>query len=283
MHNFLFVFLLMIAVPLKAEEAKGTQKHPVLLDKQVSPWSDSWDDVKETILLMGRGSYLQFQQKNNLYYAAAGIPSIWYSFENDDRIKNRYGGTDIKNIVDHVGDAGVVFNFPLIHLGFYYYGKKNNEDHHVQFAKEYFSSMYLALAETGILSYIQVHERPVTRNVSFWETEFRGGSSWPSGHVIPYMTLFFKTMQFYGPAWSTLPLALTVFSSMQRIQDQKHWLSDIVTSFFLSAWASEGVRAAAGYSKNHPFYKAVFEHDLQIGLLKHPHKQALGPLFSWSF
>ena len=246
-----------------------------------SSQNPEWEAIKDSFSLIFEGSYKQFTQGNNAYYAAAGIPAIWYSFENDDRINNRYGGTEIKNIVDNVGDAGVVFNFPLIHIGFYYYGKKTKNNHHIQFAKEYFAAMYLALAETGIMSYISVHERPEPHDVSFWEKEFRGDSSWPSGHVIPYMSLFFKTLQFYGPAWSTLPLALSILSSMQRIQDQKHWLSDITTSFFLSAWASEGVRAAAGYDKNHPFYKAVFEHHMQVGLIRH--RNAIGPVVSWSF
>lgn len=238
-------------------------------------------DIKEAFGLLFKGSYLQFTEINNLYHAAWGVPLNWYAFENDKRILNRYGGTNIANIVDNVGDLGVAFNFPLLHSGFYYYGKKTGNNHHVQFAKEYFASMYLALAESGLLSYIDVHKRPRTTELSFWESEFRGDSSWPSGHVIPYMTLFFKTLQFYGPAWSTLPLALSILSSMQRIQDEKHWFSDITGSFLLSAWASEGVRKAAGYDKNHPFYKWVFEHNAQIGFLRF--KETYGPKVSWNF
>jgi membrane-associated phospholipid phosphatase len=244
--------------------------------------SDFWEDGKETLNLMLQGSYLQFTEVNNLYHAAWGVPLTWYGFEHDDRIKNRYGGSEIANLVDHVGDAGVAFNFPILHGAFYYWGKKTGNNHHIQFAKEYFASMYLALLETGLLSYIHVHERPVTGDESFWEEKFRGKSSWPSGHVIPYMTLFFKTMQFYGPEWATIPFVLTVMSSMQRIQDNKHWLSDITASFLLSAWASEGVRKAAGYDKNHPFYRWVFEHDASLGFLR-LEDGSLMPRVSWMF
>ncbi|MCP4913185.1 MAG: phosphatase PAP2 family protein [Oligoflexia bacterium] len=243
--------------------------------------SQSWVDLKETFFLLFEGAYTQFQTKSNLYYMGAAVPSVWYAFENDDRIQTRYGGTEIKNIVDHVGDAGVVFNFPLLHLGFYYYGRNTNNNHHIQFAKEYFAAMYLALAESGLLSYVSIHNRPVTGDESFWEKEFRGDSSWPSGHVVPYMTLFFKTLQFYGPAWSTIPLALSILSSMQRVQDNKHWLSDVTASFFLSAFASEGVRKAAKYKKNHPFYRWVFENDARVGMLRY--QNAIGPQVSWSF
>ncbi len=238
-------------------------------------------DTKEAFGLLFQGSYEQFREVNNLYHAAWGVPAIAYAFENDDRIKSRYGGTEITNLVDNIGDLGVVFNFPVIHAGFYCYGRKTGNNHHIQFAKEYFASMYLALAESGLLSYVNIHSRPELSNQSFWETEFRGKSSWPSGHVVPYMTLFFKTLQFYGPAWSALPLALSVMSSMQRIQDQKHWLSDVVASFVLSAWASEGVRRAAGYEKNHPFYKWVFEREASIGFIRH--QSAIGPRIAWKF
>lgn len=250
-------------------------------EKPKSSSSEYWADLKEATLLLFEGSYTQFTTKTNLYYAAAGVPLLWYSFENDDRINARYAGTEITNIVDHVGDAGVVLNFPVMHLGFYLYGKKTGNNHHVQFAKEYFAAMYLTLFQSGLLSYISVHERPSTSNTSFWEREFRGDSSWPSGHVVPYTTLFFKTLQFYGPKWATIPFVLSIMSGMQRIQDRKHWLSDIVGSFVFSAWASEGVRKAAGYRKNHPFYKWAFEHDLSVGVARH--RGAIGPQAYWTF
>ncbi len=244
--------------------------------------TEFWNDAKESFSLLFKGSYTQFTTVNNLYHAAWGVPAVWYAFEHDDRIKNHYGnGADIPNLVDLVGDAGVAFNFPILHGAFYYWGKKTGNNHHVQFAKEYFASMYLALLESGILSHVSIHDRPETENQSFWETEFRGKSSWPSGHVIPYMTLFFKTMQFYGPKWAAIPLVLSVMSSMQRVKDNKHWLSDVTASFLLSAWASEGVRKAAGYDHNHPFYKWVFEHDASLGMMRFD--GALAPRISWNF
>ncbi len=272
MKKVILIFLFLAA----SVNSTYAQEEEAKLDSSVV-----WSDTKDAFRLLFEGSYQQFTTVNNLYHAAWGVPLNWYAFEHDDRIQSRYGGTEIANIVDNVGDLGVIFNFPVLHAGFYYYGKKTGNNHHVQFAKEYFAAMYLALAESGLLSYIDIHERPITTDNSFWEEEFRGKSSWPSGHVIPYMTLFFKTLQFYGPKWAAVPLVLTVFSSMQRIQDQKHWFSDITGSLLLSAWASEGVRKAAGYDKNHPFYKWVFEHDAQIGFLRF--KGALGPRVSWRF
>jgi membrane-associated phospholipid phosphatase len=269
-----FVFFLFSSFGQEASEKPSAPESELSMD-------GAWNDMVDSFRLLFEGSYQQFTTVNNLYHAAWGIPLNWYAFEEDKRLQKRYGGTEIINVVDHVGDLGVIFNFPVLHSAFYIYGKRTGNNHHVQFAKEYFAAMYLALVETGILSYVQVHHRPQPQDASFWEKEFRGDSSWPSGHVIPYMTLFFKTLQFYGPAWSAIPAVLTIMSSMQRVQDDKHWVSDITGSLLLSAWASEGVRKAAGYDKNHPFYKWVFEHNAQVGFLRY--RGALGPRVSWSF
>ncbi|MBT3586946.1 MAG: hypothetical protein HN509_18690, partial [Halobacteriovoraceae bacterium] len=187
--------------------------------ESVASEADAWSDIKYSFGLMFEASYGQFTTKNNLYYLVPAVGSTWYSFEEDKRFASLTQSKEIKNIVNNVGDAGVVFNFPLLHAGFWYYGKTKKNNHAMQFAKEYFAAMYLTLAETGLLSYVHVHDRPSSENISFWEKEFRGDSSWPSGHIVPYSTLFFKTLQFYGPYWSILPLGLTVVSSIQRMQD----------------------------------------------------------------
>lgn len=246
-----------------------------------APSESGWEDTKKTINLMLRGSYLQFTTRNNLYYLGAGAAASWYAFEHDDRVAALTASKEIKNIVNHIGDAGVFFNFPFAAMGTWYLGKKKKDAKLQRFAMEYAAAMYLALGESGLLSYIQIHKRPSQHNISFWEKEFRGDSSWPSGHIIPYSTLFFKTLQFYGPGWSTIPLALTLVSGLQRMQDGKHYLSDIVGAFFFSAFASEGVRKAANYSGNHRFYKKWLEHDVEVGMLYY--KKAWGPKVSFSF
>jgi undecaprenyl-diphosphatase len=242
---------------------------------------DAWSDFKTSFTWLFKGSVEQFKTKNNLYYAGAAVPALWFSFDQDDRLSAHAQTKSMPKRIEIQGDLGVVLSFPILHTGFYIYGRSTNNNHHVQFAMEYLSSMYLALGESALLSFIPVHERPDKEDLSKWETGFRGDSSFPSGHVIPYYGLFFKTLQFYGPGWAIPPAVLSVWAAMQRVRSGKHYTSDVVGSFFLMAFASEGVRQAANYDKNHSFYKWVFEHDATVSVIKH--KGVYGPAVAWKF
>jgi hypothetical protein len=231
--------------------------------------------------LIWSGGYQQFQEPNNLYYLGTGSALSWWSFEEDKRLSAYYRAKDLPKFIDNVGDAGVFFNFPFTMVGIWYAGKSTNNPKLQQFMIEYGAALYLVLAESAVLSYVQIHERPSTVELSKWETDFRGKSSWPSGHMAPYSVLFFKTLQFYGPWYSLVPLAFTYMSAYQRMQDAKHWPSDMVGTFFISAFASEGVRRAAGYKHNHPFYKWAFEHEAQLLVTRH--HGALGPKIIWTY
>ncbi|OUR96958.1 hypothetical protein A9Q84_11520 [Halobacteriovorax marinus] len=240
-----------------------------------------WSDLKTTAGLLLQGSVEQFKVKNNLYYLAAGVSTTWYSFERDKEFSASATKKSTHKFMDLTGDLGVILNFPIIHGAFYAYGRKTKNQHHMQFAMEYFSSMYLALAESGIISFIQVHERPDSGSLNSWETGFRGDSSFPSGHVIPFYGLFFKTLQFYGPYWAIPPAIISVISAMQRVRSGKHYTSDVVSSFFFMAMASEGVRQAANYQDNHSFYKWVFEHQASLSVIRHDN--VYGPAIVWNF
>ncbi|WP_164848376.1 phosphatase PAP2 family protein [Halobacteriovorax sp. HLS] len=242
---------------------------------------DAWSDIKTSFNWLLKGSLEQFTTQNNLYYAAASVPALWYSFEEDDRLSDHARTKSIPKQMELAGDFGVVLSFPIVQTGFYIYGRSTKNNHHVQFAMEYVSSMYLALAESALLSLVDVHQRPDGLNLSKWETGFRGDSSFPSGHVIPYYGLFFKTLQFYGPYWSIAPAILSIWTAQQRVRSGKHYTSDVVGSFFLMAFASEGVRKAAGYSKNHSFYKWIFEHEATLSVIEH--KNVYGPKVVWKF
>jgi undecaprenyl-diphosphatase len=225
----------------------------------------AWEGLKSSMTYLYQGSYLQFTEKNNLYVAAAAAPSLWYSFEEDKRISNHARTKSVPNYMKFTSDLAPVLSFPIIQLAFFSYGVKKDDARAVQFAKETFATMYLALLESVVLSTVPVHERPDSRNLSKWETNFRGKSSFPSGHVIPYAAFALKTFQFYGPYYAIVPSALYVFTSIQRVRDGKHYLSDVVGSFFLTAFASEGVRKAADYKGNNVVYRSLFEHNFRVG------------------
>lgn len=238
-------------------------------------------DLKETFEYFYKGSYQQFKEVNNFYYAIPALGTTYYAFEHDKRLSNNQRSKKLRKVYDITGDLGVVFNFPVVPLGIYYAGKKYNNNKSVEFAKEYAAALYLTLLETGLISYIPGHERPNKEGQSKWETSFRGDNSFPSGHIVPYSVLFFKTLQYYGPYWSIIPGTLTYFASLQRVREGRHYVSDVVGAFWLSAFASEGVRAIAKHKKNHPFYKMIFERQLELSYIQY--KGVIGPAFTYRF
>lgn len=244
--------------------------------------NESWFEAASLSMgYLARASALQFTQVNNLGYAAMATPALWYSFAEDDRLIQNARAKKMPKHIELTGDLGVVLNFPVIPAGFYLYSRASGKTHHGQFAMEYFATLYLTLIESAVLSYVDIHERPNQKGLSKWETDFRGKSSFPSGHIVPYSTLFFKTFQFYGPLWSIPPLILTVWSSQQRVREGRHYVSDVVGAFFLTAFASEGVRAAANYEGNHWLYRQWMERKIDVGVTVH--EGAIGPRLSYHF
>lgn len=241
----------------------------------------AWAGLKSSLTYMYQGSYLQFSEKNNLYVAAAAAPTLWYSFKEDKRLTGHARTKKIPKYMQISSDLAPALSFPIIPIAFFSYGVKKDDEKSVQFAKETFATMYLALLESAALSVVPIHERPDSGKLSKWETNFRGSSSFPSGHVIPYATLAIKTFQFYGPYYAIVPSALFVATSIQRVRDGKHYLSDVVGSLFLTAFASEGVRKAANYQENNTVYREFFERNFSLGYVVNA--GVIGPkvTFSW--
>ncbi len=251
------------------------------VDTRTDVTEDWWQASLLSLGYFARGAALQFTQVNNLGYALAATPALWYSFAEDDRLVAHARTKSMPKHIEFTGDLGVALNFPLISIGYYTYARMSGENRYAQFAMEYFATLYITLVESGIMSFVDVHERPNQENLSSWETNFRGDSSFPSGHIVPYSTLFFKTFQFFGPWWSLPPLVLTLWSSQQRVREGRHYVSDVVGAFFLTAFAAEGVRAAAGYDKNHPLYRKWMERKIDVGITTY--RGAIGPRLSYQF
>jgi hypothetical protein len=242
---------------------------------------DTWEGIKSSVHYMYQGSYMQFTAENNLYIAAAAAPSLWYSFDQDKRISENARKKHTPKYMDFTSDLAPFLSFPIIPYAFFSYGVKHEDTKAVQFAKETFATLYLSLLESAAISAIHIHERPDQKQLSKWETAFRGASSFPSGHVVPYATFAIKTFQFYGPYYAIVPSALFVITSIQRVRGGKHYLSDVVGGFFLTAFAGEGVRKAANYQDNNVVYKMIFEHNFNIGYTEY--MGAIGPRLSFDW
>jgi membrane-associated phospholipid phosphatase len=266
MFKSFFIFILLVS-SLYAQEENETQ--------QLLP------AMKTTGTYMLKASYLQFTTPGGLGLLGAGAASTIWVYQHDKDWSPKIRSKELPKVIDVIGDGGVFFNFPFAMIGGWYWGRRQNNSKFQYFVMEYAATVYLTLAESGLLSFISIKRRPSEEGLSTWETGFRGDSSWPSGHVVPYSALFFKTLHYYGPWWSLAPLMLTAASGYQRMQDGKHWPSDIIGAFFLSGMSSEGVRIAAGKDLSHPFYKWAFEHQFHMSLLRH--RNAWGPSISFSY
>lgn len=222
-------------------------------------------DLQDSFAYMFKGSYLQFKQPSSWALIGLGVVTVLPVYNTDKKVSARQTPPDkFTKVIGH--EISNVFNFPIIPIGAYLYARSENNLHWKNFAQETLAATYLTLIETSLISRIHVHERPDSSNLTNFETSFRGDSSFPSGHVVGFSVLTFKTLQFFGPAPALVPAFLTYVTHKERIASRKHYPSDTVASFFLAALASEGVRAAAQHDTNHPFYRMIFEHKLKLAI-----------------
>ncbi len=227
---------------------------------------DSWKDFKQSIGLMFHASYLQFSRPASWVIGGIGAAGLAYTLEEDKRLMlhyNDHGPTTLQSRLSN--DWSMILNFPTIPITAYAISRAIKDSKLKNFSIEYFATMYLTMLEASIFSVIDVHDRPSNANLSKWETEFRAESSFPSGHILGMSTLFFKTLQYYGPAWATIPAIATYMVSRERMASKKHYSSDIWGSLLLSALASEGTKIANNRNTHrHPVYKWIYEHDLSV-------------------
>ena len=249
--------------------------------EQKTPGKELWGDFKTTLGYMARASYLQFTPLSNLAYAVNGTAATWYAFEHDDRLLHLISSKQDHRIYGNVADLAVLIHFPVVPVISYGLGRYQGNERMIRFAMEIAAATYLSSLEATLISRFHVHDRPSNRDLSKWETEFRGDSSFPSGHVMPMAVLTFKTLQFYGPLYALAPAALTVLTAYERVHSQKHYPSDVISGIFIAAIASEGVRVAGAYKDNHPFYRWAYEHQATVGILRQ--QNAWGPRITFSY
>ncbi|MCF7840766.1 MAG: phosphatase PAP2 family protein [Candidatus Marinimicrobia bacterium] len=80
------------------------------------------------------------------------------------------------------------------------------------------------LAFAGSLKYLVGRTRPDGSN----------HYSFPSGHTTLAFATAEMTRQLYGNGWGSAAYALAILTGIERIQDKRHWLGDVVTAAILS-------------------------------------------------
>ncbi len=223
------------------------------------PGTNTWQDFKTSLKLIGQASYLQFTQPPSWVLLGTGTATMIPLFHQDDEISQRQRAKGVSDFVDLIGDdLSLLVNLPLVSAVSYWWGRKNGNTKLIRFSMEYFSTLYLALGESALISALPIHDRPNTTNLSHWEKRFRFNSSFPSGHMVGYATLTFKLLQYYGPWAALLPAAATYVTHLNRVRSGRHFASDTVASIFLSALAAEGTRIAFSKQQHlHPFYRLL--------------------------
>ncbi|MEK6626780.1 MAG: phosphatase PAP2 family protein [Bdellovibrionota bacterium] len=271
-NNLAIKVILSLALILFGISAFGveTAVEPVEKSEDLSKLKfDAKDDFLQSMKWAYQASYKQFSGTQNLIFAAIAVAATGYFIHNDERVSQK-AVRKHKNerFFRFVSDSSIFFNTPILPMTFYYWGRTHQDVKTVRFSQEYLSALTLAMVESLAISIIPVHQRPDKKDLSFWETAFRGQSSFPSGHVIGYTVLGFKSLQFYGPQYALVPMTLAVATAFERVHSEKHYASDVIASAFISLLASEGVRYASNYDKNHPIYEWIFKHDFKISYIR---------------
>lgn len=225
-------------------------------------------DFINTFKLLGRGATLQFTDAPSVFLGSVGLVTLSAAILQKDKIERGIRSEPASDVENYISDLNIVFSFPILPLTTWYISQKTNNNKLRLFSMEYFATLYLTKAEVFLLSFIPINERPNSEGINAFEKYFRGKSSFPSGHMVPASTLFWKTFQYYGPIYSLAPLAWTVLTGYQRVNSKRHHITDVIGTFFLSGMASEGVRVATGNKNNHPLYKWIFEHRLSFNFFK---------------
>lgn len=201
-------------------------------------------DALDVLDTMVKASYLQFSTKESFYTASVSALALSHGFDYDEHYRRVISRQKPGGWIDSFNAIGTITTFPFIPGYLYYLSHKRQDEKLYQFTKELTALTYLTLGESAIFSFVDIHERPRTDDLNNFETDFRGDSSFVSGHIIPLTSLTLKTWQYYGPLYGAAPLVFTLIQSYQRVQDEKHWMSDVIGSYVFVAMGDIGVRKA---------------------------------------
>ena len=225
-------------------------------------------DLLKSFSLMKQGSYAQFTDAPSLVLGATGLVALASAFGAKKYIESEIRSEEMSKEKELISNLNILFSLPIIPFTAWSLSKKYNNKKLRAFAMEYFSTLYLTKIEIFTMSFIPINKRPNSEGINAFEKHFRGQSSFPSGHMVPASTLFWKTFQYYGPLFSAAPLAWTILTGYQRVHSKRHHITDVIGTFFFAGMASEGVRIAANHDHNHPLYKWIFEHRLSLNFFK---------------
>ena len=255
-RSFFLALFLPVLAPLDGGE-------PTSSSPAISPTIDAIDwesvtffsSVKGALGMAAEGFWRQFTYKSSLATLTGGAGAVWLADANDRSWSASMSGNDFftSDIVSVLGDETSIA-LGLTPLISFYLSRWLEDEKMYRFSVETFASLSIAWVETMALSQIDYHIRPRDEGpdpaTGFFDTAFRGSSSWPSGHLIKPFTLTFKMLDYYGWKAAIIPAGLTVLAAGNRIADGSHYPSDIVGAGVLSLAAHIATKKISDRKRN---------------------------------
>lgn len=264
--KFISSFILILALSFSV---KAQQVNDLNVEKNPSFNHNTKDDFIDSLNILYRGAGLQFKGTSNHIILGASTALLLAYWSHDKKDSAKLGKKPEPSAEKLASNLGIFVNFPFIPMATYAIGRNNNDEKLINFSKEYFAALNLALVEASLISFIPIHTRPSTEDLSLWEKAFRDESSFPSGHTIGWWVMTFKTFQYYGPVPAFPALVAGILASSERVKSERHYITDVAGSVVVSLLASEGTSMANKNKSNHPAYQWIFKHDFNVGFFRH--------------
>ncbi len=197
------------------------------------------------------------------------------TYGQDKRIQTVFERNHPLRRISRVGDiSGTIMNSGFPGAGLYFAGRLSENGELAELGKFMFATTMIKWwLSLGLICTVR-RERPETRNLSLFEG---GMASFPSGHVAGSFATATVLNEFYGPQIGVPTYLFAGFVGLSRLEDNKHYASDVVAGALLGTitavavsratrtrWARTSTIAAGNRMSVHPIITAENEPGLAL-------------------
>ena len=187
-----------------------------------------------------KGGFKESLSPRGLVHIGLGTGLILATYSQDRRIQGYFKRNHPLRGTSRIGDvSGTILNSGFPGLGVYAAGRIGKNRELSELGKVMFASTLIKWWVTSGLIFTVRRERP-EKKLSRFEGE---KASFPSGHVAGGFATATALNEFYGPRVGVPAYLFATFVGLSRLEDNKHYASDVVGG------ALVGTIAAAAVSK----------------------------------